>query len=108
MTELSSKEYMREMIDKTPQLKEYGFTLHIEWNEWAEINEMDRWDDGHQELLYEHVKEIAKSDWDPLYQNSTVILFKDLNDILAIKLALGGKWITGIVNWHDQEIIHTV
>lgn len=107
MTELSSKEYMRTMVEKTPQLVEYGFSLHIDWDAWAEQNEMDRWEEGHQELLYAQVKEIAKSEWDSLYENSSVILFKDLNDILQIKLALGGKWITGIVNWHVGEIVHT-
>lgn len=107
MTEMATKEYMKQMVSKTPQLEEYGFSLHIDWDVWADLNDMDRWQDSHQEILYEQVKEIANCGWDSLYENSSVILFKDLNDILQIKLALGGKWIIGIVDWHAEEIVHT-
>lgn len=107
MTEIVIKEYMKQMIVRTPQLQEYGFSLHINWDIWAELNDKEHWADTHQELLYEQIKKIAKSGWDQLYENSSVILFRDLNDIMQIKLTLGGKWITGIVDWNNEEIIHS-
>ena len=107
MTEAVIKEYIKQMVVRTPQLQEYGFSLHINWDVWAEINDKQSWEDEHQELLYEQIREIAKSGWDQLYENSSVILFKDLSDIMQIKLALGGKWITGIVDWNNEEIVHS-
>lgn len=108
MTDIATKDFIKQMVAKTPRLRDFGFSLHIDWKIWAELNDKEQWDDEHQELLYDQVEKIAKDKWDRLYQNSSVILFKDLNDIIQIKLALGGKWIAGIVDWNNEEIIHSV